>query len=573
MRAQLLWRAPADTTFRLIYEHENLAQPARPAIGIADLPPAPGLPPYPSNPATWTNPLTSPLLSDMTNPRESRTYDGLTLRAEHSFSFGDLTSISSYRHFNTYNREEQDGTNRIYLYFDDVNIEQNKSFSEEFTLGGKTALADWVGGVSYYYDDAHQDSQVNLYTDSIDTLLTQTGLVPGGVYGPISQAAAEFGIPVNLLGDPWQENMYNHLYAKALAAYGDVIWHLGSQWNLTTGVRFTHDEKDFSWYSPTRTATELDAGLAELTALGFPLPPFPYTQNIAFNYAASLNAPLRTHDSWNDTSPRVVLDYKPQAGLMYYLSYGKGYQAGGYNALSPGAKYNPEHVDNYELGLKSEFLDHRLLVNASVYYYEFTNLQNLNLVNPDGSIPQYEVTISDVHAYGVDFETHWQATDALRVNFIAAYIDQTYKDYTAPSGVVLNGQATGTPLWSMAGGIDYLIRDVAGGDVDFTLQDAYQGAERCNADSQNNGSCLDTTFKTGEAQNRTDVRLAWVSHSRVPISVAVYSNNVFNKQYVTGIGTISAAYPGNAVRQHHLSALLGRRVGGALLGQAHQEQA
>ncbi len=174
-RAQLLWRAPADTTFRLIYEHENLAQPARPAIGIAALPPSPGLPPYPSDSATWTNPFTSPLLSDMTNPRESRTYDGLTLRATHSFSFGDLTSISAYRHFNTYNREEQDGTNRIYLYFDDVNIEQNKSFSQEFTLGGKTSIADWVGGVSYFYDDAHQDSQVNLYTDSIDSLLTQTG--------------------------------------------------------------------------------------------------------------------------------------------------------------------------------------------------------------------------------------------------------------------------------------------------------------------------------------------------------------------------------------------------------------
>ncbi len=334
--------------------------------------------------------------------------------------------------------------------------------------------------------------------------------------------------------------MYNHLYARAAAAYGDVIWHLAPQWNLTTGLRFTHDEKDFSWYSPTRTASELDASLNTLqNTYQIPLPPFPYTQNIAFNYAASLNAPLRTNNSWNDTSPRVVLDYKPQSGLMYYLSYGKGYEAGGYNALLPGAKYDPEHVNNYELGMKSEYFDHKLLVNASVYYYEFANLQNLQLVNPDGSIPQYQVTISDVHAYGVDFETHWQATDALRVNFIAAYIDSTYKDYTAPDGTVLNGQATGEPLWSLAGGIDYVVRNVVGGDVDFTLQDAYRGAARCNADSQANGACLDTTFKTGEATNRTDVRLAWVSHSRVPVTVAVFANNLFDKRYVTGVQTIS----------------------------------
>jgi iron complex outermembrane recepter protein len=537
-RAQLLWRAPGDTTFRLIYEHENLAQPPRPAIGIASLPASPGLPPYPSDPSTWTNPFTAPLLSDTVNPRESRTYDNVTLRVTHPFSFGDLTSVSSYQHFNTYNREEQDGTNRIYLYFDDVNIEQNKSFSQEFTLGGKTALADWVGGLSYYYDDANQDSQVNLYTDSIDTLLTQTGLLPGGIYGPISQFSAPLGL--SLLGLPWQENMYNHLYARAAAAYGDVIWHLTDKWNLTTGVRFTHDEKDFSWYNPTRTAVQLDANLEALG--GVPaLPPFPYYQNIAFNYAASLNAPLRTHNSWNDTSPRVVLNYKPQGDVMYYLSYAKGYQAGGYNALSPGATYTPEHVNNYELGLKSELFDRKLLVNAAAYYYSYTNLQNLTLTNPDGSIPQYQVTISDTHAFGFDFETHWQATSALRVNFIAAYIDSTYKDYTAPDGTNLNGQATGVPLWSLAGGIDYVVHDVVGGDVDFTLQDAYRGPGRCNADSQANGACLAIpAFRTGEAENRTDVRLAWVSRSRVPITVAVYSNNLFDKQYVTGVQTISA---------------------------------
>jgi iron complex outermembrane receptor protein len=161
-------------------------------------------------------------------------------------------------------------------------------------------------------------------------------------------------------------------------------------------------------------------------------------------------------------------------------------------------------------------------------------------VNPQDSIPQYQVTVSDQHAWGVDFETHWQATDALRVNFIATYIDSTYKDYTAPSGVNLNGQPTGVPLWSLAGGIDYVFHDVVGGDVDFTLQDAYRGPGRCNADSQNNYACLQIpTFRTDGSTNRTDVRLAWVSHSRVPITVAVFANNLFDKQYVTGVGSIS----------------------------------
>ena len=78
------------------------------------------------------------------------------------------------------------------------------------------------------------------------------------------------------------------------------------------------------------------------------------------------------------------------------------------------------------------------------------------------------------------------------------------------------------------------------GNVDFTLQDAYIGPGRCNADSQANGACLQIpAFRTGEAENRADVRLAWISNSRVPITVAVYANNLFDKQYVTGVGTIS----------------------------------
>jgi iron complex outermembrane recepter protein len=544
-RAQLMWHAPGDTRVRLIWEHEELDQPPRPAIGIVALPPSPGLPPYPPDPSTWISPFTAPLLNDTVGARESRKFDGVTLRVEHPFSFGDFTSITAYRHFNTFNREDQDGTNRLYLYFDDANIEENKSFSQEFTLAGKTGIADWVAGANYYYADAQQTSQLNLYTDSIDTLINNIppslGGVPGGAYGPISAAGSAFGLP-SLLGDTWQESMINHGYSRATALFGDVIWHVADHWNLTTGIRFTHDEKDFSWYNPVRTAAELDAGLAAYAGVGFPLPPFVY-QNLEFNTPISTAAPLRQTNSWNDTSPRVVLDYKPTPDLMFYASAARGYEAGGYNALEPAAKYEPETVRNFELGVKSEILDHRLLLNGSVYYYVYSNLQSLNLVsNGNGSLPAYEVTVSDQHATGVDFEARYQATAGLRLNFIAAYINDKYKDYVTPDGTDLAGQPTGEPLWSLAGGLDYSWFDVAGGDFNFSLQDAYRGATRCNADSAAQGSCLQIpTFRIGTSTNRTDARIGWTSHGSVPVTVAIYGNNLFDKQYATGVQTISAS--------------------------------
>jgi iron complex outermembrane receptor protein len=469
-RAQLRWNAPGDTTVNLSWEHERLNQPARPAIGLVNLPDAPDLPPVPTDTNSYLDPRTAAVRNDVINGRETRNFDAFTLRIERSFAFGDFTSTTAYRHFSTYNGEDQDGTNRLYLYFDDVNIERNSSWSQEFKLAGKTDLADWVGGLSYYYDNAHQTSQLNFFTDSIDTLLNNTGIQPGGLYGPITQALQANGFSYSLLGDPWQENMINHNLSKSYAAYGDVIWHLTDQLNLTTGVRFTRDEREFSWYNPLRTATKLDQTLADLQvfglldALGVPIQTF--QQNIEFNTPISMLAPLTVNNSWTDTSPRVVLDYKFDPNLMVYASATRGYQAGGYNFDLPGSHYNPETVWNYEAGVKSYFPDYRLLLNASVYYYKYSNLQSLNLVsNGNGNLPLYQVTISDQEAKGFELEAHWQATDALRVNLSTAYINSTYKDYITPDGVDLSGQATGEPLWSAAVGLEYVVEDVFGGQL------------------------------------------------------------------------------------------------------------
>jgi iron complex outermembrane receptor protein len=351
----------------------------------------------------YLDPRTAPVTNDTVGNRETRNFDGITLRVEHPFSFGALTSISAYRHFDTYNRESQDGTDRIYLYFDDVNIERNTSYSQEFKLSGKNDIADWVGGVSYYYDDAHQTSQLNFYTDSIDTLLQNTqGFT---LYTPISQRSRPRECRFTLLGDPWSEDMINHNISKSEAVYGDVIWHLTDKLNLTTGARFTRDQREFSWYNPERTATALDASLAELQAAGifpeFGVPIQAFQQNIVFNTAISEAAPLVASNKWTDTSPRAVLDYKFTPNVMAYVSATRGYQAGGYNFDDPGSHYEPETVWSYEAGIKSYIPDYRLLFNASVYYYKYSNLQSLTLVSDAASgLPLYEVTISDQQAKG-----------------------------------------------------------------------------------------------------------------------------------------------------------------------------
>jgi iron complex outermembrane receptor protein len=385
------------------------------------------------------------------------------------------------------------------------------------------------------------------------------------LYSLLNEAAAGIGIPVNLFGDSWQENMNNVMTSNSYAFYGDAIWHLTSKLNLTTGVRFTHDSKDFSWYNPARTAPGLDASLATLNAANFfptlvgagiltpaqsALAQYALTSNIEYTNPLSGTAPYSQSHSWTDTSPRVVLDYKFTPNMMVYASVTKGYQSGGFNAQDTGATYQPETVRNYEIGMKDYFPDQHLALNASVFFYKYDNFQQVTLVANNSPIPTYEITTSNQQAQGVDVDAHWKATSNLQLYAVGEYIDQDYDGtYYAPDGTNLSNQPVGTPLWNIAGGFDYIQRNVWGGSVDYGMAQSFIASTRCNADAEAQGTCLYTqNISFGNATQRTNGRIGWDSGDH-RWGVALYSTNLFNKRYVTGIDNTSTSVLGTPAAQ------------------------
>jgi len=363
-RMTLRWNAPAQTKVLLSWEHEKLDQKARPAIGIVAIP-ASGTANWPADPNTYLDPRTAPIYNDSLGNRETRNFDGVTLRIEKPLGWATFNSTTGYRKFDTYNREEYDGTNKITTYVDTANIEENTSWQQEFKLTGKTDAVDWLAGVSAFKENAKQTSQFNTYTDTLDNLFTHIAGVP--VYTTIDQLAQAFGVPAQIFGNTWGKRMYNEGNYTATAVYGDAIWHLTPKTNLTTGIRFTHDEKEFSWFAPNRVAPGLDAALNTLnqadvfnTAVGLGLLSAQDAAllqgvaqtNIEWNDPLSATAPYTVKQSWNDVSPRIVLDHKLTPDALVYGSVTKGYQSGGFNALSGvGISYQPETVVNYEVGV------------------------------------------------------------------------------------------------------------------------------------------------------------------------------------------------------------------------------
>ncbi len=535
----------------LTWDHEELDQLARPAIGIVPLEPYPYLPPVPTEPSTFLDPIDAPVFNDVVGNEESREFDGVTLTIDHTMEWATLTSITAWRGFDTVNREDEDGTNRINLYFDTANIEDNSSWYQEFRFAGATGSVDWLAGASYYSEDAEQTSETNAYTDSIDTVIRNVNPAPtldGSLFGFLTAVLEANGLEaISLLGLPWQESMYNSADSSAFAVYGDAIWHLNDRTNLTFGLRYTHDRKKFTWLNGRRVTPQLDLTIAGLANAGFfdaiGVPPETLDFDVVFDVGALEGVEVESDDSWNDLSPRFVIDYALGDDAMWFASATKGYKAGGYNSVEINSYFDNEDVWNFETGIKSEFPDQRLVLNGSVYYYVYDNRQSIRL-DPDSSgdgVPQYIVDTADEEAWGIDFEARWNPTEALTLFGNFAFIDAQFKDKIAPSGADLSGDPTGEPYLSSAIGGNYVWTLPGGSTLVFSALYGYRGAARCNSDSTTQGSCqVSPNFDVGESQGRTDARLGWTS-AKGNWGVAMYGNNVFDDQYVGGVNNITAS--------------------------------
>lgn len=554
MRTSLRWRRD-DTDVILGWEHEVMRVSGPPVFSVTG-----GKVDF-GGPATWIDPRTQPLANDALPSAQARTFDGLTLRVTTPLRHATLTSITAYRHFNTQNWQDNDGSANPATYIGIGNVESNSTWQQEFKLSGQTGALDWVSGVSAYRERATQTENVDLTTRSLDTLIGHAaGLAPYATLTNLAQGigratgnAALQGL--SLAGLPWREGIHDKGDYRAYAVYGDLLWHLDPVTNLTVGGRFTHDDKRFSWYNPPRIAGELDARLAVIQqAQLFPtavalklLTPQQaaslqavVARNVEFSNTVSSARPFPAARSWNNFSPRVVLDRHLAPDHMVYASWSRGYLAGGFDALGVNGYYDEELVTNTEIGIKGQVRALGLSYDASVFHYDFTNLQSLTLVpaNAGAGVPSYQVVNSDQRATGAELNVQWALNRTWRLNGALAYLDQTYAHYVSPGGVGLDGQPVGAPRLSASAGASARW-PLWAGTADFNLMVGYSGERRCNADTAAQGTCNPGgSVDTGAAREKVDARLGWSAPSG-NWGVGVVATNLTNRQYVT-ISTLGA---------------------------------
>ncbi len=142
--------------------------------------------------------------------------------------------------------------------------------------------------------------------------------------------------------------------------------------------------------------------------------------------------------SEHPVTPKFGLTYQLDPDNLLYATVAKGYRIGGanpdigqfcdfkpYGLTGVPPQYSSDDVWSYELGTKNTFDDRRLLLDASVYFIKWSNIQQ-NVALPCGF--QFTANLGAAESRGIDLQTQFKATDALTVGGTFGYTNASYTE-------------------------------------------------------------------------------------------------------------------------------------------------
>ena len=143
-------------------------------------------------------------------------------------------------------------------------------------------------------------------------------------------------------------------------------------------------------------------------------------------------APYAVHEDKGEPAGLVTVAYRFDEDLNAYATFSHGAKSGGLNLAALPANIpkvvNPEFEDNYEIGVKSIWFDHRLVLNADAFWDVDTNYQ-ATIVDSSTGIVNYISNIPGVRSRGFEADARAELLDGLSTYLSGAYTDATYTSY------------------------------------------------------------------------------------------------------------------------------------------------
>jgi len=293
-----------------------------------------------------------------------------------------------------------------------TNKYDGNSWSFEARLEATGGAVDWVVGAMYAEDEQKQKNDVAISTDPTATIVKD-----GVTYGFLPPFPEGLGLALNA----------KDFKVESAAAFVDFTWHVSDQLELIAGARYTNDSVKKEYAAQ---------GIAPSCGCGPPDPNF---------FPSFINFPrpvAKSDDSFDDVSPRVGLRFAFSDDASVYATISKGYKAGGSSTGNDtqhgdaplAIPYDAEELWNYEVGIKTEFADNRVRLNASVFYMDWKNLQveAFRFLTPGDLSSNFEQTVNvDSEAKGVEVELLTAPTERFTFGASIGYLDTEIKDEPA----------------------------------------------------------------------------------------------------------------------------------------------
>jgi iron complex outermembrane recepter protein len=265
---------------------------------------------------------------------------------------------------------------------------------------------------------------VGFYGNLLDETLSDLSLSD---YQPL-------GTPVDPIDDQSDNVIDSGYRARNLALFGEL------DGDLTANLRWSFGLRGERWSANYQGTTTDFLG----TNTGYTNAPV--TQTAIESVTPATLSPV--NNLWGG---HASLTYKLDSTQSIYTTISRGYKAGGFN-LSQGLlpnqlSFNPETDVNLEAGYKADMLDHRLKINADVFYLHRHNAQITTSFQSDPSNPDdfvfYTGNAASGHNYGLESDADWRATDRVTLGANLGLLQTYFEDFVQQG-------ATGATLLSVS---------------------------------------------------------------------------------------------------------------------------
>jgi iron complex outermembrane receptor protein len=325
----------------------------------------------------------------------------------------------------------------------------------------------------------------------------------------------------------------NYLNTSSYAWYSHVDYNVIGNLTLILGARYSYDHKTILEEQQDLNGFNYKiSGCYPVTpqcatAIGFPVPTKPLQY-----------VPGGLQDeNFYEFTPTLGLKYDFTSDLMAYFTYSKGFKDGGWTTrvtqpVSYTPTFGPEKAQTYEVGTKSEWFDHHLLLDLAGYYTQYDGIQ---LSFQEGESPTIK-NAGSAEILGSELDGKWVVGDGLAIGGTAAYIDAYYTSLLAglnagqacvqpwDACITLGSKLPKTPKWKFSLSPEY------------TMQLHNEASIRFGVDYTHTSSMFNDTENTSLLRRPdTDVLNTTVTYISPDddYEVVVGGTNITNDRYIT----------------------------------------